>query len=209
MTILLAIAVRLENRVISERKEQPSMIIDADAHVVETAHTWDYLDGSEKKYRPQLFQSADNPNAQYWFLDGKNIGFRNATLSEQELIALSKATGRTLQTAADARELRDVELRLQHMDALGIDVQILFNTMWIARVADKAEAEIALCGSWNRWMAEVWKQGKNRLRWSCVVPAMTISETSNKSASPETMARWPSVSGHLKMTGISSNPITI
>ena len=89
------------------------MIIDADAHVVETARTWDYLDGSEKKYRPQLFQSAENPNAQYWFLDGKNIGFRNATLSEQELIALSKATGRTLQTAADARELRDVAKRLQ------------------------------------------------------------------------------------------------
>src|SRR5438132_6928196 len=93
-----------------------------------------------------------------------------------EIKALSKETGRTLQTAAEARELRDVELRLQHMDKLGIDVQILFNTMWIARVADKAEAEIALCGSWNRWMADVWKQGKNRLRWSCVVPAMTISK---------------------------------
>jgi hypothetical protein len=62
------------------------------------------------------------------------------------------------------------------MDKLGIDVQILFNTMWIARVADKAEAEIALCGSWNRWMADVWKRGQNRLRWSCVVPAMTLSE---------------------------------
>jgi len=48
--------------------------------------------------------------------------------------------------------------------------------MWIARVADKAEAEIALCGSWNRWMADVWKEGNNRLRWSCVVPAMTVSE---------------------------------
>jgi predicted TIM-barrel fold metal-dependent hydrolase len=55
-------------------------------------------------------------------------------------------------------------------------VQILFNTMWIARVADKAEAEIALCKSWNRWMAQVWQQGNNRLRWSCVVPAMTLSE---------------------------------
>ena len=136
------------------------MIIDADAHVVETQHTWNYLDGADKKYRPQLFQSAENPNAQYWFLDGRSIGFRNATLSEQELIALSKATGRTLQTAADARELRDVELRLQHMDKLGINVQILFNTMWIARVADKAEAEIALCGAWNRWMADVLETGK-------------------------------------------------
>ncbi|MEX0803173.1 MAG: amidohydrolase family protein [Candidatus Binatia bacterium] len=152
------------------------MIVDADAHVVETEHTWDYLDAAEKKFRPQLFQSADNPNAQYWFVDGKAIGFRPPTLTEQELIALSKTTGRELKTAPEARELRDVELRLSHMDKLGIDVQILFNTMWIARVADKAEAEIALCKSWNHWMADVWKQGKNRLRWSCVVPAMTINE---------------------------------
>ena len=73
---------------------------------------------------------------------------------EQELIALSKETGRELNTAAGARELRDIELRLRIMDRLGIDVQILFNTMWIARVADKPDAEIALCGSWNRWMAD-------------------------------------------------------
>ncbi len=152
------------------------MIIDSDAHVIETEHTWDYLDASEKKFRPQLFRSADNLNIQYWFLDGKVIGFRAPTLTEQELIALSKQTGRDLKTAAEARELRDVELRLRHMDKLGIDVQVLFNTMWIARVADKAEAEIALCASWNRWMADMWKQGKNRLRWSCVVPAMTVSE---------------------------------
>jgi predicted TIM-barrel fold metal-dependent hydrolase len=138
------------------------MIIDADAHVVETEQTWSYLDGSDKKFRPQLFSSADNSAMQYWFCEGKAIGFRPPTLTEQELIALSKETGRELNTAASARELRDVELRLAHMDRLGIDVQVLFNTMWIARVADKAEAEIALCGSWNRW--------------SCVVPAMTINE---------------------------------
>jgi predicted TIM-barrel fold metal-dependent hydrolase len=152
------------------------MIIDADAHVVETEHTWDFLEGSEKKFRPQLFQSAENTVMQYWFLDGKAIGFRPPTLTEQELIALSKETGRELKTEPGARELRDVELRLKHMDKLGIDIQILFNTMWITRVADKAEAEIALCAAWNRWMADVWKQGNNRLRWSCVVPAMTINE---------------------------------
>ena len=152
------------------------MIVDADAHVVETTHTWDYLEESDQKYRPKLFQSADDPSTQYWFLEGKAIGFRNPTLSERELIALSKQTGRALQTAPEARELRDVEIRLQHMDQLGIDVQILFNTMWIARVAEKPEVEIALCATWNRWMADVWKQGKSRLRWSCVVPAMTINE---------------------------------
>jgi len=152
------------------------MIIDSDAHVVETEHTWDYLDASDKNYRPRLVQSVENPSAQYWCLDGKNIGFRNATLSEMELGALSKETGRTLQTSAEARELRDVELRLKHMDKLGIDIQVLHNTMWIVRVEEKPAAEVALCLSWNRWMADVWKQSDNRLRWSCVVPALTLSE---------------------------------
>jgi len=152
------------------------MIIDSDAHVVETEHTWEYLDASEQEYCPQLTQLPDNPNAQYWSLDGKNIGFRNPTLSEMELDALSIETGRTLQTSAEARELRDVELRLRHMDKLGIDVQVLHNTMWIARVAEQPAAEVALCMSWNRWMAEVWKQSNNRLNWSCVVPALTLTE---------------------------------
>ena len=143
------------------------MIVDADAHVVETEQTWSYLDGSDKKFRPQLFQSDENPNTKLWFLDGKTIGFRNPTLTEMELEALQKQTGRTLQTAADARELRDVQLRLQHMDKLGIDVQILFNTMWIARVADKAEAEIALCSSWTAG----WPMSGSKATIVCAGPA--------------------------------------
>ena len=27
-------------------------VIDADTHVIETDHTWDYLDPSEKQFRP-------------------------------------------------------------------------------------------------------------------------------------------------------------
>ena len=29
-------------------------VIDADAHVLETERTWDYLEPSEEKYRPQI-----------------------------------------------------------------------------------------------------------------------------------------------------------
>ena len=152
------------------------MVIDADSHVVETEHTWDFLDESDKKFRPQLFESSDNPKTKYWFLDGKVIGFRIPTLTERELESKSTETGRKLQTPTEARELRDIELRLQHMDRLGIDIQVLYNTLWITRVADRPDAEIALCMAWNRWMADGWKRAKGRLLWSCVVPAMTISE---------------------------------
>jgi predicted TIM-barrel fold metal-dependent hydrolase len=151
------------------------MIIDADAHVVETEQTWSYLDASDRKFRPQLFQSSEDPNTQYWFLDGKVMGFRNPTLTEQELEDKSRETGRTLETPLEARELRDVELRLQHMDRLGIDIQVLHNTLWIAQVAERPDAEIALCMAWNRWMGDVWNKSRGRLVWSSVVPAMTVS----------------------------------
>ena len=151
-------------------------VIDADAHVVETERTWDHLDESEGKFRPRLFQSPEDAETQVWVLDGRVIGFRNPTLGERELEAKSRVMGRNLQTPAGARELRDVELRLEHMDRLGIDVQVVHNTLWIAQVVDRPDAEIALCLAWNRWMADVCKQAKGRLRWSCVVPAMTIGE---------------------------------
>jgi len=39
-------------------------VIDADAHVVETERVWDYLEGDEKKFRPTLMPSPENPKRQ-------------------------------------------------------------------------------------------------------------------------------------------------
>ena len=60
------------------------------------------------------------------------------------------------------------------MDRLGIDVQVLHNTLWIEQVTDRPDVEKAMNRSWNRWLADIWKQGEGRLRWSCVPPWMTM-----------------------------------
>jgi len=151
-------------------------VIDADAHVIETERTWDYLEPSEQKYRPQLFYSKDDGNQQYWVIDGKIRGFRFPTLNEQQLRELSQKTGRNLETPQAARELDDVELRLQHMDRLGIDIQVLHNTLWIEQITERSEVEVALCRSWNRWLGEVWRKSNGRLRWSCVIPTLALNE---------------------------------
>ena len=53
-------------------------IIDADAHVVESEHTWDYLDPSDRQYRPQPLESREDAGVklQFWLIDGKVRGFR-------------------------------------------------------------------------------------------------------------------------------------
>src|SRR4051812_12664441 len=52
----------------------PMLTIDADAHVLETEHTWDYLEPDECKYRPLLVSPRDDERAERWLIDGKLRG---------------------------------------------------------------------------------------------------------------------------------------
>jgi predicted TIM-barrel fold metal-dependent hydrolase len=147
---------------------KPYAVIDADAHVCETVKTWEYLDPNDRGVRPEAVTLADGRDV--WVINGKICGFRPATLSEQALRRKSEETHRNLVVPTAAFGLDDVDLRLRHMDETGTDVQVLHNSLWISPVTDRAEIQTALCKSWNRWMADVWSQSNNRLRWTCVVP---------------------------------------
>jgi predicted TIM-barrel fold metal-dependent hydrolase len=151
-------------------------VIDADAHVVESEQVWNYLEASENKYRPQLVTAPENSQRQIWMLDGECLGPKFPSPNEQESAAHMKRFGREVATPVKARELSDVEQRLRHMDQLGIDVQVLYNSLWITPLTSRPDAEIALSWAWNRWLADVWRGGKNRLRWTCVVPALSPKE---------------------------------
>lgn len=155
-----------------------SLIIDADAHVVESARTWDYLDPSEGQYRPVPLEAPENAGTklQFWLIDGKVRGFRFPALSAAERERRSKQVGRRFADAQEARELGNVELRLEHMDRSGVDIQVLHNTIFIESVTERAAVEVALCKSWNRWLADIWRQGKGRLRWSCMAPTLSIAD---------------------------------
>ena len=55
--------------------------IDADAHAANTEDLWSYLEGLDKKFRPQLFQLDENPNTKLSVMDDRPIGLRNPTLT--------------------------------------------------------------------------------------------------------------------------------
>jgi predicted TIM-barrel fold metal-dependent hydrolase len=153
-----------------------TMVIDADAHVVETAQTWEYMDAADAKYRPQPVEVQGETRLQYWLIDGKVRGFRFPAYSREQLEDLSRLAGRTMTTPQEASEMTNVALRLEHMDQIGVDVQVLHNTIFIEQVTDNPAAEVAIYKSWNRWLADVWRQGNGRLRWSCVVPLLSMPD---------------------------------
>ena len=154
------------------------LTVDSDAHVVECDRTWDYLDASEQQFRPVPLASPEESGAslQFWLVDGKVRGFRFPAFSEEALARRQQQVGRKFADVQEARELGNVGLRLEHMDQTGVDVQVLHNTMFIEQVTDRAPVEVALCGSWNRWLADIWSQSEGRLRWSCLAPTLSMSD---------------------------------
>jgi len=141
-------------------------VIDADAHVVECAHTWDFMDKSEEKYRPIPLEAREEAGVrqQFWLVDGKVRGFRFAVLSDELMAKRQQQVGRKFAEQQESRELANVDLRLEHMDQTGVDIQVLHNTMFIESCTDRPAVDVALCKSWNRWLADIWKQSEGRLR---------------------------------------------
>jgi len=155
------------------------MIIDADAHVVETERTWEFMDPADQKYRPQLVKLPDgHPTSPYvWIVDGKvRVRQNQTTLTEYELAGVSDELGRNVVTAQEAREMWDVGVRIKHMDQLGIDVEVLHNSFFIRQVSFRPEAWAPICRGYNRWLADIWRQGKGRLRWTLVAPLASIPD---------------------------------
>jgi len=90
---------------------------------------------------------------------------------------VANRTGRVMNTPRETREMENVAARLRHLDELGIDVQVLYPTMFIEQISDKPAWEIAICKGYNRWLADIYRQGNGRLRWICVLPLLDISAT--------------------------------
>jgi uncharacterized protein len=147
-------------------REGVMQTIDADGHVVETPRTWSYLRDDEKVFCPQIYVRDRNDGApnlprqqnDYWVVDGKLIRKSNAGSD----------------VPAEARDMIDIGRRLAHMDEIGIDVQVLYPTIFLRPVTQEPDVEFALARSYNRWLAEIWQQSNNRLRWAAVPPLLSL-----------------------------------
>ena len=144
-------------------------VIDADTHVDETDATWDFLDPEYVKYRPITAVAVDDAASagiaknflRYWNIDGR---LRLRRMRDDA------RTG----TTEDTRELRDIPARLRQMDELGVDVQVLYPTLMLSAVSEKPEVELALCRSYNRWIASRCAESGGRLRWVASLPVLSI-----------------------------------
>ena len=133
-------------------------VIDADAHVHEPDHTWEFCEAEDRQYMPTVI--PQDGELSRWILEGAPWGHGGNA---------GAATPRAY------RELEDIDGRLAHMDKLGIDIQVLYPSL-LQSVSERPEVEGALWRAYNRWMADAWEKGRGRLRWVCRVPLTSIED---------------------------------
>lgn len=142
------------------------MVIDADAHVEESVATWEHLDPDFYAYRPLAVRLPEDTcfgkqNA-VWIIDYKLRQFAaNPTLMKH---ASEKSVPIPVQ------ELTNVAGRVAAMDAMGVDRQVVFPSLWLGCLAENVELEAALAKSYNRFMAAQCNQSGGRLWYAAVLP---------------------------------------
>src|SRR5579884_1139407 len=149
-------------------------VLDADAHVEEWAETFDdrYLDPAFRARRPQVIGAGRRA---YWLIEDQVF----PRMVGRGCHILGTPTGYgtlpTEYTAAkaediDSMELRDIDARIRQNEREGIDLQIIYPTLFLAYpLASDRLLAAALCRSYNSWMHEVCSQRPDKLKWVAVV----------------------------------------
>ena len=147
-----------------ERGQEGDMpVIDSDAHVVETERTWEFIPEEGQAHRPVHLVAKDKQahDKEYWLV-GDRVYANNINIGED--------------TPDASREASDIKARLSHMDELGVDVHVLYPTLFLTPLTTKPDVDVALCQGYNRWMASVWEQAPDRLRWPVVLPLLDMNK---------------------------------
>ena len=149
--------------------------IDADAHVVEAPHTWSYLAEDERQFLPMIVtQTFGNETLSN---DGQNIQHNHWVVGNR-IMGKDRNVGREM--SREIREMEDIPGRLRHMDELGVDIQVLYPTLFLRPVTQDFRTELALCRCYNRWLADIWKQSPDRLRWVAMPPLMSMDKVGDE-----------------------------
>ena len=155
-------------------------ILDADTHIAEPPEMWDYLDPEWKPRRPVIVNVPEDTvygrSDHMWLIDG-NIFPKAAGKGGNRLVTPSAQSGIRDRVDIKARELLDLPLRYQDMEATGVDSQVVYPTLFLAFLTYDPAFEAALCQAYNRYMADVWAKSEGRIKWVVVPPLRDIEAT--------------------------------
>jgi hypothetical protein len=127
-------------------------VVDADTHIAECEAMWKYIDEEMHPRRPILAKIPDDTRYKernsFWLIDGgifpKPTG--KASFSLITPSAQKKESGREDIHLA-VRELTDPAARLRDMDKIGVEIQVIYPTLFLVYLTDDPQLDHIVIGS--------------------------------------------------------------
>jgi predicted TIM-barrel fold metal-dependent hydrolase len=150
--------------------------IDADSHVYEVEETWNYLPKKFQSRRPipitvpreqAPYMGVDNS---FWLVDGRSVQWTMGKGTIQIGCPLTSEHAHLKKFSIGNQSLMDVPDRIAHLDRVGVDVQVIYPTLFIAPLSEDDEFETVLQVSYNHWIEERCAEAPTRLRWTAILP---------------------------------------
>lgn len=160
-------------------------VYDADAHALMTPGMWADLPPQYAQRRPRPLQVSDSEDMGRWntgwliegsmhphpFGPGAEAANTPAmVLKEFGASPNERAAVVGFPVPVGSSDLSDPRARIQDLDRLGIDIQVLFPTTLYAHMTEDPGFEAALFRSYNRYMARQCKSDPKRLKWAGLLP---------------------------------------
>lgn len=160
-------------------------IYDADAHVMMSPRMWADLPEEYRFRRPRPVRFGDAADLggwqTAWLLDGRldphpfgpgTHASNIPSMTMQEYGADPERAGDFSGTAQPIGvvDLSDPPARVAALDAMGIDVQVLFPSTSYAAISTDPGLEAALFRAYNRYVAGQCRSVSDRLKWAGLLP---------------------------------------
>ena len=156
------------------------MIFDTDAHVQECAESFSALELPEG-YAHRGPHIVKGPERGFWMIDGKlfpKLSGRGVNSFGTPYLQREGGLDSPWKARIESQELRDPKFRLEDMDQEGIDVSVVFPTLFLAYpLSEDRVVAGALCRSYNDWIAAKCKDTAGRLRWVATVPLPHVDDS--------------------------------
>lgn len=163
----------------NDNKTKP-LFIDSDSHIEDHEGIFDYLDKEYAHRKPTVIDIGGlvthRPTRnKVWLIDGeirpKLFGYNPSCFATPPTSDFAKQKPISM----EVQGLMNTEKYIKGMESMGLDITVIYSTLFLHPLTSDPLFEAALMRSYNSYMAEKCGEHPDRLKWGALIPMGSIS----------------------------------
>jgi predicted TIM-barrel fold metal-dependent hydrolase len=154
-------------------------VIDADTHIIEHPGIWEHLEPEMYARRPVIVKLPSDTSYGLanacWLVDGELFPRSAGKGSFGMHVPGGDGEEARQDIPPGIRNLTEVKARVGTLDGRGVDIEVIYPTLFLMYLTSDVALEVALCRAYNTYMAKAWSEGGGRLRWTAPLPLRSIA----------------------------------